>query len=475
MRNTKKIRLFAIVLALALTLTAIPLYSALADDAGHIVLFSDVTDDTEKSYLQTVSGAPGDKITVYIPILNQNLENATDISCSLPVSADTSVFPFSAGETDTELTASRLKKWDAENEELISWDGNLAVGERAYFKMDATLLSSLTPGNYYLPFVITYSDGSNTLTDTVSVYIYVREKTAASSGSSGGSSYKSKPKVILEAYNFSEDAIYAGDTVALRLVVANTSTREAITNLQLDFSNDAGVILPAPGGSNSVFIGTIDKGDAYVLTVNLQIAPDAEAKSQLLNVKFSYEGTKNRQDFEETASVSVPVLQKTRVRINDPVIYDDPWIGSTVSIGVTLYNLGKSTLYNCMVDIVGEGLTLEETYFGGNISSGGTMRADLSVTPNVGGELDAKVRVTYEDVNGNPTEELLPLNMFVNQDAPMSVASPGNGGMELPGDKPASANIGWIFWALGGVAVVAGLVVLGIRVKKNRERALEDL
>jgi cytochrome c-type biogenesis protein CcmH/NrfF len=47
--------------------------------------------------------------------------------------------------------------------------------------------------------------------------------------------------------------------------------------------------------------------------------------------------------------------------------------------------------------------------------------------------------------------------------------------MELPGDKPASANIGWIFWALGGVAVVAGLVVLGIRVKKNRERALEDL
>lgn len=474
MRNTKRIRLYAIVLALALTLSAIPLYSALAADAGHIVLFSDVTDDTEKSYLETVSGAPGDKITVYIPILNQNLENATDINCNLSVSTDTSVFPFSAGETDTALAASRLKKWDATNEELVSWDGSLAIGERAYFKMDATLLSTLTAGGYTLPFTITYSDGSNSLTDTVNVYIYVREKTS-SSGSSGGSSYKSKPKVILESYNFNEDAIYAGDTITLRLVVANTSTREAITNLQLDFSNDAGVILPAPGGSNSVFIGTIDKDDAYVFTVKLQIAPDAEAKSQLLNIKFSYEGTKNRQDFEETASVSIPVQQKTRVRINDPVVYDDPWIGSTVSVGVTLYNLGKSTLYNCMVDVVGDGLTLEESYFGGNVSSGATMRADLSVTPTMGGDVSAQVRVTYEDVNGNPTEELLPLNMFVNEDSPTGVASPGNGGMEIPGNTPTSANIGWIFWALGGIVVVTGLVFLGIHVKKNRERALEDL
>ena len=102
------------------------------------------------------------------------------------------------------------------------------------------------------------------------------------------------------------------------------------------------------------------------------------------------------------------------------------------------------------------------------------MRADLNVTPTQGGQLDAQVRVTYEDVNGNPTEELLPMNMFVNEEPSGEMVSPGDGAMEIPGDKPASANIGWIFWLLGGAAVVTGAVFLGIKAKKKRERALEE-
>ena len=128
-----------------------------------------------------------------------------------------------------------------------------------------------------------------------------------------------------------------------------------------------------------------------------------------------------------------------------------------------------------MVDIVGDNVTLEESYFGGNIAPGATMRADLNITPEVSGEVEAKVRVTYEDINGNQTEELLPLKMTVNADDQGAVASPGDGGMAVPGDKPAGANIGWIFWVLGGIAAVTGLVFLGIKLKKKRERALEDL
>ena len=475
MRNTKKIRVFAILLSLALLITALPLYSALADDSGpgHIVLLKEVSDE-EKSLLQTPTGYPGESITIYVPVLNKNLENATGLKCRLDVNADVTKFPFvKANETDTSLNVPNDKKWDEAAEKLVGWDGNLAISERAYFKVTAKLLSTLAAGPYELPFQISYNDGSGNVVDIVKVNIEVREKTSGGS-SGGGSGYKSKPKVILESYSFGEEAIYAGDTVTLRLVVANTSQREAITNLTLDLSNEAGVILPAPGGSNSIYIGTIEKDDAYVLSVKMQIAPDAEAKSQLLAIKLSYEGTKNRSEFNETASVSIPVLQKARVRINDPVIYDDPWVGSNVSVGVTLYNLGKSTLYNCMVDVVGDGVTVEESYFGGNVVAGGTMRADLTVTPTMAGTLDAKVRVTYEDVNGNETEELLPMNMVVNEEGMGEMVSPGNGGMEIPGDKPASANIGWVFWTLGGGAVVSGLVFLAIKAKKKREQALEE-
>ena len=491
MRNTNKIKLIAMLVALALLLTALPMATALAEDTpdpgaatptptptatpttvptpepgdGHLELYTGVTDSEEQTLLQVYSQRAGEKITFYVPIFNRNLDSATGLECKL-FSGDPQN-PF----TDTP-SFKLYKTWNSATSTLEDWSsGDIAIGDRAYFEVSGTLLSSAPAGTYTLNFTVTYSGG---LKDNIPVTIVVREASSDSSSSSSGSSYKSKPKVIVESYSFDEDTIYAGDTVTLRLVIANTSKREAITNLQLDFSNDAGAILPAPGGSSSVFIGTIDKEDAYVLSVKLQVTPDADAKSQLLAIKLSYEGTKNRSDFEETASVSVPVQQKARVRINDPIIYDDPWVGASVSVGVTLYNLGKSTLYNCMVDVVGDGLTLEESYFGGNVVAGGTMRADLNVTPTTAGQLDAQVRVTYEDVNGNPTETLLPLNMVVNEETTDNMASGGNGAMEIPGDTPANANIGWVFWALGGAAVVTGLVVLGINIKKKREPALEE-
>lgn len=475
MRNTKKIKFFSILLAVTLLLTALPLSTALAADANHIELFTDVTNDEEKTLLQTYSQYAGEEITFYVPIINKNLANATNLTCALQYTDPTDVTqnPFAATPA---LTCAPYRTWNSTANTLDGWDGSvLAIGDRAYFKVTGTLLSTLAVGPVNLKFTITYDDGSTTgLTDTVNVSIEVREKSSDSGSSGGGSGYRSKPKVILESYSFSEDPIYAGDTITLKLVVANTSKREAITNLTLELSNEAGVILPAPGGSNSIFIGTIDKDEAYVQTIKLVIAPDAEPKSQLLSIKLSYEGTRNRSDFDETASVSVPVQQKARVLINDPQIYDDPWVGSSVAVGVTLYNLGKTTLYNCMVDVVGDGVTLEESYFGGNIAAGGTMRADLNVTPTTGGQSNAQVRVTYEDVNGNPTEELLPMNMFVNEEPSGGMVSPGDGAMEIPGDKPASANIGWIFWTLGGIAVVTGAVFLGIKAKKKRERALEE-
>jgi hypothetical protein len=500
MRNSKKIRLFALMLALALALTALPLYSALADadtptptgtdtssptptapatptpaptslpkGDGHIYLLQEVSDE-EKSYLQTQSAYAGDKIEFYVPIINKNLDSATDLSCTLPVPspANADAYPFASAPS-----INPEKTWDSINSQVTGWDGKvLAIGDRAYFKVSGTLLSTATAGTKTLYFIVKYN---GTMTDVVKVDIEVREKSSGgSSGGGGGGGYKTKPKVILESYSFSEDTIYAGDTVTLRLVIANTSKREAIANLTLELANEAGVILPAPGGSNSIYIGTIDKDDAYVLSLKLQVAPDADPKSQLLSIKLSYEGTKNRSAFDETASVSIPVQQKARVVINDPKIYDDPWVGGNVAVGVTLYNLGKTILYNCMVDVVGEGVTLEESYFGGNIAAGGTMRADLNVTPTVAGQLDAKVRVTYEDVNGKSTEELLPMSMFVNEEPAGDMASPGNGGVAIPGDTPASANIGWIFWTLGGVAVATGAVFLGIKAKKKRERALEE-
>ena len=475
MRNSGKIKWLTLVVVLART--ALPM-AAMA--AGEIALYTGsdtadgIVDARESEYLQTPIGHVGDGLPVYIPIKNVSGGALTNLSCSVDVSTDLTKFPFvNPDETKTTVDCKALQKADKATSALVAWNGDtLADGEHAYFKLSTSFAEGVTEGNYDVTFHVKSDSGTTDV--TVRVYCRGIDTTGGSSSSGGGASYKSKPKVIIESYQFEQNPIYAGDVVQLRLIVANTSNREAITNLQLDYNCEGGAVIPAPGGSSSIFLGTIDKNGARALTIDLQIAPDAEAKSQVLAVTLSYEGTKNRADLEEKASVNVPILQKARVRINDPVVYDDPWVGSNVSIGISLYNLGKSPLYNCMVDVVGDDLKLEESYFGGNVASGSSMNADLSVIPQVSGDIDAKIRITYEDVYGNQTEELRPLNMTVNEDMPAMVASPGDAG-GMPSDKPQGGGIGWIFWVLGGLTVAAGAVVLVIRLKKKRERQLEDL
>ncbi len=480
MRKNSKTRFMAVAIVVALIVTLLPAAAFAVD--GNIIAYDgkDIVDTAETAYLATAAGHPGDSIPIYIPIKNIGGSTATDVKCEIPVSGNPDEFPFvNESATATSFTTKAYKKVDASDPadiKLDSWNGNeLLDGEHAYFKLDITILPGATSGYKTLTFTINYTYGGAACTDTVDVTLYVRP-IEASSGSHG-SSYRSKPKVIIESYEFTSDTIYAGDTVTLRLVVANTSSREAITNLLLELSDESGAVIPAPGGSSSIYIGTIDKQDVYAFSIDLQISPDAEAKSHLLSIKLAYEGTKNRQEFEQTASVNVPITQHARVRINEPVVYDDPWVGSSVSVGITLFNLGKSPLYNCLVDLEDtDDMTLEESYFGGNVASGATMRADMTVTPLVAGEVTANLRVTYEDAYGNQTEELLPLKLFVNEDTPAVSFVSGSDAMFAADEPPAAGNgVAWYWWALAFAVVVAGLVVLGIRGKKKRERELEDL
>ena len=135
---------------------------------------------------------------------------------------------------------------------------------------------------------------------------------------------------------------------------------------------------------------------------------------------------------------------------------------------------------------------MPETYFGGNIASGGTMRAEFDVQTDVAGDIAGTVVITYEDVYGEQLEERLPLNMYVNEqmsmepvfDDPSMMMPDGKdpmaggdmaamGGMD--GMDGSAGGIGWYWWAIAILAVAAGVVVLGVMRHKKRQKELEAL
>jgi hypothetical protein len=101
--------------------------------------------------------------------------------------------------------------------------------------------------------------------------------------------------------------------------------------------------------------------------------------------------------------------------VGDPVIYGDAMIEQSTPVNFSLYNMGKATLYNCMVDVEGGGLRMEESYYGGNISSGNEMRADFNIIPSTAGQIEGKVVITYEDVYGQQTRVEKPFTLNVQE------------------------------------------------------------
>ena len=72
------------------------------------------------------------------------------------------------------------------------------------------------------------------------------------------------PKLIIESYKLSSDKIYAGETFDLEFTIKNTSDSTNLQNVQIHIK-DAGetaTIVPASGGSNTLYISKIGKGRA---------------------------------------------------------------------------------------------------------------------------------------------------------------------------------------------------------------------
>lgn len=419
-------------------------------------------------------GDYGEAISVRIPLLCQR-SSVYDLKITPVLSNDIEKFPFDIEAVDYMLT----------------YPNSLQPGNIVEFTYNFRLSKKATTGVKQVDFNLSYRTGGDTWsgganagkleTATISIFVNVKKGLAPSTGDGEGAG--STPKLIVESYSISSDKIYAGETFDVTVTLRNTSSSEDIQNLQIGFKDTQEVakLVPASGGSNTLYIKKIAKGDSVTEVISLQTAPDTEAKAYTLGLDFSYEGASDNKAYTAGETIAIPILQKIRVKFDDPTIYDsEAWVGQSCGMYVRMYNMGKSSLYNCMIEVEGEGLEMEETYFGGNISSGSTMSADFSVIPSVAGEIQGEVVITYEDVYGEPSEERLPFTLMVNEevtfDDPM-MGMEGTDGMEVygPGMEESGGGMPWWGWVLCGLGVVA-LGVGGLMIyRKKRARHLEDV
>lgn len=415
----------------------------------------------------TPSGDYGDQLEVRLPLTCTN-GYVYDLKVTPVLSNDIEKFPFDIDLVDYTL----------------SYPNSIGRGQVVEFLYHLRLSKKATVGVKQVDFNVTYrNDEGDLKSGTVSLFVNVRK---GLSPTSDKDTTASVPKLIIESYKLSSDKIYAGETFDLEFNVKNTSDNTNLQNVQIHIK-DAGetaTIVPASGGSNTLYISKIGKGQSSSQKVSLQTAPDAAAKAYTLNVDFSYESATTNAAHTANETIAVPILQKIRLKCDEPTVYDDvSYLDSSTSMSIKMYNMGRSSVYNCIVDVEGNGLKLEESYFGGTLSAGSTLSADISVIPSEAGDLQGTVVISYEDVYGEPGEERLPFTLHVedpnagmeNMEGMEGMGGEGmEGGMTDPGMEGGSKGFPWWGWVIGAGALGGGGFFGFKKLKKRRARSLED-
>ncbi|MDD4796391.1 MAG: hypothetical protein PHO66_01320 [Eubacteriales bacterium] len=501
-------RILAAALCLALLVTAPVLAEPVASAASGPLALDinaqvgpNATDIYANDYVP-VTRVEGGKIWVDIKLPFVKNAGVTSAITVRPDTSDYATSPLLAGNV-ARVIANAAPAWMAE----------------FTLEVKASAVNGRHPVSFVAEYL--YNDGTETTltAQTYTLFIQVKdgspEPTATPEATAPPvtpTTPQSQPRVILSNYSVDVEKVYAGEQFTLSMELTNTSAKRNVQNIKLTVASADGTILPV-GGSNVAYFSGIGKGKTVTASFVFRALPDAPAKPQTLSVSIAYEDS-SATALSEEATISIPIYQQIRVKLDEPQVYA-AMAGEPVMVTVPVYNMGKSTLYNVIATVEGEGLRAEQSYYAGNMESGSTKTIELNVlvdeallgsaTPEggdtgepgimpierdklaaaagvavdgkyMGGdtlEFPGEIVLSFEDDNGDTYTERREFTASVMQQ--METPYPEDPGViEEPPAQPGTKIWAWVVGGVVAVAGVAGGIVLGVHRARQRKRLLED-
>lgn len=412
----------------------------------------------------------GRHVNVVLPVVNMGRTRVKNAVVTPQISDDSSKWPFEIETSNYTQTIDILPGTD---------DGGTDMERRR--ELTWTLKTRKDAPSGYMPiaFDVTFEKEDRTLeTVTLTSYVNVVGTTGVSADGTA-----STPRVIVTGFSTSPEVVHAGETFTLTLHMQNTSKATAVQNMLFDIqaaseSTDttyvAAAFLPT-AGSSTIFVDRIPAGSTKDISMEMEARSDLSQKPYVVNVKMNYED-ENVNAYENTASVSIPVRQEARVDISSiDVMPDSIEVGSEVNVMFSIYNIGKTKLYNTSVKFVADSVSGGDTYLG-NIDPGATANLDAYLTGAAATMDDGivKIQITYEDEAGEAATIEKEMTLFVNE-----MYIPDDMGMEgdMFGEDMMQEKGGFKIWY---VLVPLALVIIGAAVffvirRKKKKKAAELL
>ena len=280
------------------------------------------------------------------------------------------------------------------------------------------------------------------------------------------------PIVILSKYNYGGASVAAGSSTNLSFSFTNTSKTIKIENVMVTVTGGQDLMLN--GSTNTFYFESVAASGSKTVTVPMKAAQliSASAQDVKIDVTYEYVDQNARKSGNATLSLSVPLYQPDRFEMSEPTSSYTGYVGEETSLTIDYVNKGKSAINNVEATISGDIDTPTAYQRVGTIDGGKNGTIAFAVTPQLEGENQVKIVITYEDSNGNTKERVFEATVEA------MAYEPTDPGMDDPGmiDPEPASTFPWkyVIIALIVIAIIA-LIVLRARKKKAKQKAEQAL
>lgn len=280
------------------------------------------------------------------------------------------------------------------------------------------------------------------------------------------------PIVILSKYNYGGSSVAAGSSTNLSFSFTNTSKTIKIENVMVTVTGGQDLMLN--GSTNTFYFESVAASGSKTVTVPMKAAQliSASAQDVKIDVTYEYVDQNARKSGNATLSLSVPLYQPDRFELSEPKTSYTGYVGEETSLTIDYVNKGKSAINNVEATISGDIDTPTAYQRVGTIDGGKNGTIAFAVTPQLEGENQVKIVITYEDSNGNTKERVFEASVEA------MAYEPTDPGMDDPGmiDPEPASTFPWkyVIIALVVIAIIA-LIVLRARKKKAKQKAEQAL
>lgn len=286
-----------------------------------------------------------------------------------------------------------------------------------------------------------------------------------------------KPELFISSCEIAPASVGGNEEFEVTLTVENIGTLRArsvrltygSTSSGGDEAAAASSIVPV-ATNNAIHLENIADGKSETASFKLKTTADTTSGNQPFSVTLDYTDAYGGV-YTSSRTFLIAVTQPADFTYDDilTVIPQSITAGESFTLPANVYNTGKSTLKNVMIEVTGEGLFPKAAAFLGDIVPGGTGNGEISVfvgQVNGGyGQTNGLYTITYMNEAGEEQKQEIEFSIEIKE---MMLETDGE-----PTDETQEPAFRWWVTILVGFAIIAVIVAVVVVTKVLRNSKMK--